>query len=91
MVHLLMILYCIYIHASRVADDKYDDDDMHIMFCIAIMIYDICCDESCIVYDTNRRLSGGNCLVWDSMPSLRAAVLILQDFIPFLRVQGAQV
>ena len=59
--------------------------------CIAILMYGICSDESCNVYDTNRRQSRGNCLVWDSTTPVRAAVLVPQVSIPFLRAQGAQV
>ena len=61
------------------------------MMCIAILISGICSDEFCIVYDTSRRPSRGNCLIWDSMPSVWAAVLIPQVSVPFLRAQGAQV
>ena len=59
----LMTLYCVAVHASRLADDQYDAD-MHIillLMCIALLISDICSDESCIICDTNRRLSRG---VW---------------------------
>ena len=59
--------------------------------CTAILISGICSDKSWIVYDTNRRPSWGNCFVWDSMTSVRAAVLIHQVSIPFLRAQGAHV
>ena len=63
--------------------------------CIAILISGICSDEYCIVYDTNRRPSRGNCLIWDSiiesMSSVRAAVTIPQVSIPFMRAQEAQV
>ena len=48
-------------------------------------------DESCTVYDINMRTSRGNCLVSDSVSSVRAAVLNPQVSIPFLRAQGAQV
>ena len=71
--------------------DHRSDADMHTLMCIAILISGICSDESCIVYDTNRRPSRGNCLIWDSMPSIRAAVMIPQVSVPFLRVQEAQV
>ena len=69
-VHLLMALHCVAIHASRLPDDR-SDADMHIvllLMCIAILISDMCSDEYCIVCDTNRRLYRGNCAVWDSMP-----------------------
>ena len=59
--------------------------------CIAILISGNCSNESCIVNDTNRQPYRGNCLIWDPMPSVRAAVLIPQISIPFLRTQGAQV
>ena len=60
---------------------------MHIWMCIAIPISDICSDQSCIVYDTNRRPSRGNCLIWDSMPSVGPAVLIPQVAVPFPRTE----
>ncbi len=59
--------------------------------CIAILTSGICSDESCPVYDMNMRPSRSNCLVSDSVSSVRAAVLNQQVYIPFLRAQGAQV
>ena len=92
-VHLLVTLYCVAIHASRLADDQ-SGANMHtllLLMFIAILISPICSDEPCIAWDSNMRLSRGNSLVWDSMPSLQAAYLILQVFVPYLRVQGAHV
>ena len=64
---------------------------MHTLRCIAVLTSGICSDESCTVYDMNRRPSRGNSLVSDSVSSVRAAVLNPQVSIPFLRAQGAQV
>ena len=71
--------------------DHQSDAGMHTLMCIAILISGICSDESFIVYDRNRRTSRGNGLVWDSMTSVRAAVLTPQVSITFLRAQGTQV
>ena len=93
MVRLLVTLYCVAIHASRLADDQ-SGANMHkllLLMFIAILISHICSDESCIACDSNMRLSRGNSLLWESMPLLQAAYLILQVFVPFLRVQGAEV
>ena len=59
--------------------------------CIAVLTSGICSYESCTVYDMNMRQSRGNCLVSDSVSSVRAAVLNPQVSITFLRAQGAQV
>ena len=58
--------------------DHQSDAGMHTWMCITIPISGICSDQSCIVYDTNSRPSRCNCLIWDSMPSVRPAVLIHQ-------------
>ena len=71
--------------------DHPSDADMHTLMCIAVLTSGICSDESCTVYDMNMRPSRGNCLVSDSVSSVRAAVLNPQVSIPFLRAQGAQV
>ena len=47
--------------------------------------------RDCTVYDMNMRPSRGNCLVSDSVSSVRDAVLNPQVSIPFLRAHGAQV
>ena len=61
------------------------------MMCIAVLTSGICSDESCTVYDMNMRPSRDNCLVSDSVSSVRAAVVNPQVSITFLRAQGAQV
>ena len=58
------------------------------MMCIAILFFGICSDEYCIVYDTITLPYRGKCVVRDSMTPVRAAVLIPQVSIPFLRAQG---
>ena len=67
------------------------DAGMHTLMCIAVLTSGICSDESCTVYDMNMRPSRGNCLVSDSVSSVRAAFLNPQVSIPFLRAQAAQV
>ena len=71
--------------------DRPSDAGMHTLMCIAVLASGICSDESCTVSDMSMRPSRGNCLVSDSVSSLRAAVLNPQVAIPFLRAQGAQV
>ena len=63
---------------------------MRTLMCIAVLTSGICSDECCTVYDMNMRPSRGNCLISDSVSSVRAAVLNPQVAIPFLRAQGAQ-
>ena len=70
--------------------DHPSDAGMPTLMRIAILTSGICSDGSCIVYDMNMRPSRGNCLVSDSVSSVRAAVPNLQVSIPFLSAQGAQ-
>ena len=71
--------------------DRPSDAGMHTLMYIAVLTSGICSDESCTVSDMSMRPSRGNCLVSDSVSSVRAAVLNPQVAIPFLRAQGAQV
>ena len=71
--------------------DHPSDDGMHTLMRIAVLTSGICIDESCTVYDMNMRPSRGNCLVSDSVSSVRAASLNPHVSIPFLRAQVAQV
>ena len=64
--------------------DYPSDAGMHTLMCIAVLTSGICSDESCTIYDMNMRPSRGNCLVSDSLSSVRAAVLNPQVSIPFL-------
>ena len=64
---------------------------MHTLMCIVILNSGMCSVDSCIVSDMHRLPSRGNCLEWDSMPTVWVAVLIPQVSIPFQRAQGAQV
>ena len=77
--------------ACTCPSDHLSDGGMHRLMCIAILISGICSDECGNVYDTNRQPSPGNCLIWDSMTSVQAAVLISQVSITFLTAQEAQV
>ena len=71
--------------------DHPSDVGMHTLMCIAVLTSGICSVDYCTVYDMDMRPSRGNCLVSDSVSSVRAAVLNPQVSIPFLRAQGAQV
>ena len=71
--------------------DRPSDAGMHTFMCIAVLTSGICSDESCTVSDMSMRPSRGNCLVSDSVSSVRVVVLNPQVAIPFLRAQGAQV
>ena len=71
--------------------DHPSDAGMHTLMCIAVLTSGIYSNEFYTVYGMNMRPSRGNCLVSDSVSSVRAAVLNPQVSIPFLRGQGAQV
>ena len=77
-------------NSCKPSDHPYDAG-MHTLMCIAVLTSGICSDEYCTVYDMNMRPSRGNCLVSDSVSSVRAAVLNPQVSIQFLRAQGAPV
>ena len=58
---------------------------MHTLMCIVILNSGMCSVDSCIVSDMHRLPSRGNCLEWDSMPTVWVAVLIPQVSVPFQR------